>query len=98
MANTKKKKHYYVLVMTDAGPKFVTKVNNADKTAEWNYNEKPLELDKFWAEDLVLGLNLNMHLAFLVCQNWEIESQPYRYDDYKIEWVKREKETEDDGE
>lgn len=29
-----KKKHYYVLVITEAGPKFVTKVNNSDHTAE----------------------------------------------------------------
>lgn len=53
--------------------------------------EKPLELDKFWAEDLVLGLNLNMHTAFLVCQNWEITCQPYRYENWKISWNKREK-------
>lgn len=92
MAAKKTKKHYYVLVMTEAGPKFVTKVNNMDKTAEWNYKEKPLEFDKFWAEDLVLGLNLNFHTAYLICQNWEIEHQPYRYESYKIEWAEREKE------
>lgn len=96
MSTAKKKKHYYVLVMTEAGPKFVTKVNYGDKTAEWDYKEKPLELDKFWAEDLVLGLNLNFNQAYLVCQNREIETQPYRYDDYKIQWVEREKETEED--
>lgn len=95
MANTKKKKHYYVLVITESGPKFVTKVNYGDKTAEWNYDETPLELDKFWAEDLVLGLNLNMHTAFLVCQNWELDSQPYRYNEWKIKWEKREKEGEE---
>lgn len=93
---TKKKNHYYVLVMTAAGPKFVTKVNYGDKTAEWNYEEKPLELDKFWAEDLVLGLNLNWNTAYLICQKWEIEHQPYRYEDYKIQWVEREKEKEND--
>ena len=96
MATKKTKKHYYVLVMTEAGPKFVTKINYGDKTAEWDYKEKPLELDKFWAEDLVLGLNLNYNQAYLICQNWEIENQPYRYDDYKIQWVKREKEIEED--
>ena len=96
MATAKKKKHYYVLVMTEAGPKFVTKVNYGDKTAEWDYKEKPLEMEKVWAEDLVLGLNLNLNQAYLICQNWEIEHQPYRYEDYKLQWVKREKETEDE--
>lgn len=96
MATKKTKKHYYVLVMTEAGPKFVTKINYGDKTAEWDYKEKPLEMEKLQAEDLVLGLNLNWNQAYLVCQNWEIENQPYRYDDYKIQWVKREKETEED--
>lgn len=91
-----KKKHYYVLVITDAGPKFVTKVNYGDKTAEWNYNEKPLEFEKVWAEDLVLGLNLNMNQAYLICQNWEIDSQPYRYDAYKIEWKERKDEEEEE--
>lgn len=95
MANTKKKKHYYVLVITDEGPKFVTKVNYGDKTAEWNYDEKPLEFEKVWAEDLVLGLNLNMNQAYLICQNWEIESQPYRYNEWKISWQKRETEEEE---
>lgn len=92
MAAKSTKKHYYVLVMSESGPKFVTKVNYGDKTAEWNYNEKPLEFDKMWAEDLVLGLNLNFNTAYLICQNWEIEHQPYRYEDYKIKWEEREKE------
>ena len=91
MAATKKNR-YYVLVITDAGPKFVTKVNYGDKTAEWDYKEKPLEMSKSEAEDLVLGLNLNLHQAYLICQKWEIDSQPYRYNDWKIEWVKREEE------
>lgn len=96
MATTKQKNHYYVLVITEAGPKFVTKVNNVDHTAEWNYKEKPLELDKFWAEDLVLGLNLNFHQAYLICQKFEITSQPYRYDNWKIKWEKREEEKDDE--
>lgn len=96
MATTKKKNHYYVLVMTNEGPIFVTKVSYGDKTAEWDYKEKPLELDKSRAEELALGLNLNMHLAFLVCQQWEIESQPYRYTDYKITWTEREEDKEEE--
>ena len=95
MPTKRKKLHYYVLVISDEGPKFVTKVNYGDHTAEWDYTQKPLELDKLWAEDIVLGLTLNMHQAYLICQNWEIEHQPYRYEDYKIQWVEREKEEED---
>ena len=97
MATKKKKIHYYILVITDAGPKFVTKINWSDKTAEWNYKEKPLEVEKTWAEDLVLGLNLNMHVAYLVAQPWEIESQPYRYSDWEIEWKEREEENAEES-
>lgn len=92
MATKKKKIHYYVLVITDEGPKFVTKINNGDRTAEWNYSEKPLELDKDWAEQLALGLTVNGHSAYTIAQLWELESQPYRYEDWKIDWKKREKE------
>ncbi len=84
-----KKNHWYVLVMSDGGPVFVTKANYATKTAEWNKLEKPLELDKSRAEDLILGLNLNFHSAFAVVMPFEIDTQPYRYSDWKIEWVKR---------
>lgn len=94
MATTKN--HYYVLVITDAGPKFVTKVDYGDKTAEWDYKEKPLEMSKSSAEDLVLGLNLNMHQSYLVCMQFEITNQPYRYNDWKISWEKREKEENED--
>ena len=94
MANTKKKTHYYVLVITDYGPKFVTQVDFGDKTAEWNYKEKPLELSKAWAEDLVRGLTWNGNAAFVVAQPWEVDYHPYRYADYKLSWTKREKEEE----
>jgi len=87
---TTKKNHYYVLVITNDGPKFVTKVNYGDKTAEWNYKEKPLEMSKSEAEDLVLGLNLNYNMAYLVCQKWEIESHPYYYEHYELSWKKKE--------
>jgi hypothetical protein len=39
----KKQNYYYVLVMTNNGPVFVTSVNNLDKTAYWDKNEKPLD-------------------------------------------------------
>lgn len=90
---TKKKIHYYVLVMTDEGPKFVTDTERS--WAHWNYNEKPMELDKTWAEEIARGLNLNMHLAYVIAQPWEIESQPYNYNEWKISWQKRETEEEE---
>ena len=86
----KKKYHYYVLVMTEEGPKFVTKVNYGDKTAEYDKLEKPLEFSsKEWAEDVVLGLILNWNIAYLVCQKWEIEHQPYNYEKWEIEWKEK---------
>lgn len=77
----KKTNWYYVLVMSDEGPVFVTKVNYSNKTAEWNKLERPKAFDKYWAEDLALGLNCNFHTAFTVCSKFELEHQPYRYSD-----------------
>ena len=91
-----KKNWYYVLVMSDEGPVFVTKINYADKTAEWNKLEKPLEMEQSRAKDLALGLNLNFHAAFVVCQPFEIDSQPYRYSKWHIEWKENE-ESEDEA-
>ena len=92
----KKKNHYYVLVITSEGPKFVTHVNYSDKTAEWDWEKAPLEMGKQYAEDLVLGLNLNLHQAYTVSYPAKIDCQPYNYDMYRIEWKKREGEEEDD--
>ena len=86
----KKQNYYYVLVMTNNGPVFVTKVNNANKTAEWNKLEKPKEFTKFWAEDLTLGLNLNFNMAFTVCSKFEIDYQPYYYNKGQFEWKEKE--------
>lgn len=87
---TKKKIHYYVLVMTDNGPKFVTDTKGSD--AYWNIDDKPLEMDKSYAEEVARGLTLNWHLAFVVAQPWEIESHPYNYQNWKIEWKERKEE------
>lgn len=92
MAN--KKNYWYVLVITDNGPVFVTKVNYGDKTAEWNNTEAPLEMSKSSAQDLTLGLNLNMHTSFAVCQPFELTSQPYNYAMWSIDWKKKESEEE----
>lgn len=87
MANNKKY-HWYVIVMTDDGAKFVTKIDYSDKSAYWNKNEEPLEMSKDAAIDLSIGLTLNMHLAYATCTTYEIEKQPYRYNlgSFKWEW------------
>ena len=86
-----RKMHYYVLVITNDGPKFVTKVNYGDETAEWNYKEKPLEMTKSDAEDLVVGLNGNFFLAYVVSMRCEITGHPYRYDLGHLEFKRNEK-------
>lgn len=83
----KKKNHWYVLVMTDEGPKFVTKINYSNKTAEWDVNEKPLEMSDSVAKDLAFGLMCNFLTAFPVCLPIEWDSHPYNYAEYHIEWV-----------
>lgn len=93
-----KKNHYYILVASNGGPKFVTKINWSDKTAEWNYKEKPMELDKGTAESLLTGLLLNFNMAYLVVNPFEIDCHPYNYKDYKIDFKEREKEDEDEDE
>lgn len=82
----KKQNYYYVQVFTDHGPVFVTSVNNATKTAHWDKTEAPLELGKYMAEDLTLGLNLNFHFAVTVVSKIELETQPYLYSKGQFEW------------
>lgn len=89
----KEKEYWYVLVITEDGPIFVTKVNNSDRTAEWDPMKKPLKMTKAKAEDLMTGLNLNFNTSYAVCQSFEITNQPYNYDKWHIEW--RETEEED---
>jgi len=90
-----KKNYWYVLVMTNQGPRFVTKIDYSTKTAYWDELEKPIEMDKSRAQDLTIGLNLNCNYSFAVCQPFEIDSQPYRYNLGHFEWkYKEEKEDE----
>ena len=87
MATKKQKEFWYVLVLTEIGPRFITSVNFSDKTAEWKELEKPEELSVGWAKDLCLGLNWNGWLAYPICSQWEIDKQPYRYDVGHFEWI-----------
>ena len=66
---------YYVVVATEVGAKFVTKVDNATKTAYWDSNEKPMSFNKSYADDLALCLTLNFHLAFTLKSYHELQSQ-----------------------
>ena len=66
---------YYVVVATEDGAKFVTKVDNATKTAYWNSKEKPIFFNKSYADDLALCLTLNCYPAFTLKSYHELKSQ-----------------------
>ena len=66
---------YYVVVATEDGAKFVTKVDNATKMAYWDSKEKPMSFNKSYADDLALCLTLNFHLAFTLKSYHELKSQ-----------------------
>ena len=91
MANSRKQ-HYYVQVITNDGPAFVTKVEYSSKDAWWIKADKPLEFNKSMAEDLVLGLSLNGYVAYVVSVPYELTNQPYHYDLGHFEWVMNEEE------
>lgn len=95
MATKKQTEHWYVLVLTDGGPAFITSVDFSSKSAEWNKEEAPYELSEGWAKDMTLGLNWNGYLSYPVCSPWEIDKQPYRYEMGQFEW-KGKKENESD--
>lgn len=86
---TKKTNYWYVLVLTESGAKFVTKIL-PKKWCEWDELGAPLEMSQSMAKNLATGLMLNFNTAFPVCSPIELDKQPYNYKDYKIEWVKKE--------
>ena len=88
----KKKNYWYVLVLTDDGPKFVTEVEYGTKTAHWDKLAKPLEMNEVCAKDLAFGLMCNMYVAFPVCLPIEWTNQPYRYEHGHFEWVENKEE------
>ena len=91
----KKKNYWYVIVMADDGPAFVTSLGD-HHTAYWNKEEKPYEMNEVWAKDVAQGLLLNWYTAFPVCSPIELDNQPYNYKKWHIEWKENEKENEDD--
>ena len=66
---------YYVVVATEDGAKFVTKVDNATKTAYWDSNEKPMSFNKTYADDLALCLSINFYPAFTLKSYHELKGQ-----------------------
>ena len=96
MANSKKKNFYYVLVLANDGPAFVTSIRYSDKTAYWNKEEKPLLMSKSEAENLAYCLKLNFYSAFMVQNEYEMEEQPYRYNLGRFKWVNKEDQTEEE--
>lgn len=83
------KYYYYVLVITDYGPVFVTGTGE-HHTAYWDKDKEPKAFSKSRAEDITLGLGLNGHSSFTVVSPWEIDYQPYAYDRGELAWVAKE--------
>lgn len=94
MAQSKKKNYWYVIVFTSEGPKYVTSTEY--HTAKWDMLETPLELGKYWAEDITKGLLLNGYNAAAVCMPIELSHQPYMYETGKFEWSNN-KEDDENG-
>lgn len=85
-----KKYHYYVLVFTSEGPKYVTGIGE-HHTAYWNADDKPYEMSASYAEDVYTGLCLNWFNAVLIKSRFEIDHHPYNYADYEVSFEKKEK-------
>lgn len=82
MATKKTTYYYYVLVFTDAGPVYVTSVDNASHVAYWDKDKDPKALPKYYADDLAFGLGCNFIYAVVVTSKYEL-SQPYNYKDFE---------------
>ena len=92
MANKKEKKYYYVLVFTNEGPVYVTKVDNSTRMCYWDKDDKPYEFgSESYARETALGLSWNGNHSVPVVTTWEKDTQPYNYADYDIKFEKKEK-------
>ncbi len=85
-----KEEYWYVLVMSNEGPIFVTKVGEK-KTAYWNKDEKPLEMYDERAKQMALGLTVNGNTAVAVCNPYKIDYQPYNYKYYEIKFEEKQR-------
>lgn len=84
----KSKNFYYVLVFTEQGPVYVTSVDNASRLAFWEKDKPPRTFPKYYAEDLIIGLNLNYNNAVVVASKWEL-TQPYNYNHYEFSFKEK---------
>lgn len=82
-----RKKHYYVLVLTDEGPVFMTQINRDNKTVEYKQNQPPLEVTKIVAEDIAMGLRANLICAFAVTSTVSMLKQLFKYEKGHFEWI-----------
>lgn len=102
MAKKKQKFWFYVLVMTNEGPTFVTEVDTNSRTARWDKDKPPLELYDDDANYLCLGLCWHGTTAYPVRLPFELTNQPYHYDKGHFKWTwtdgdKHEDDEEDEG-
>lgn len=88
-------KWWYILVMTNEGPKFVTDIGS-DRTAKWEKDKPPYEMSEKWAMDVAAGLTWNGATAFAVCSKFAITHQPYLYKMGHFEWVREDKDGNDE--
>ena len=66
---------YYVIVLSEGQAKFVTKIDDATKTAHWEGKGQPLAFSKTYAENLATCLTLNFYPAFTLKSVHELKSQ-----------------------
>ena len=84
-----KKNYWYILVLTETGPAFVTGMEGS--MAYWEKDKVPVEYGRQIAEETAWALRLNGHVAYAVSITHELGSQPYLYDMGEFKWIWNEK-------
>ena len=93
---SKRKNFYYVLVLTNEGPTFVTGIAERNY-AKYNKLEKPMLFEtKSFADEVSIGLTCNLITAYTITTPYELTSQPYLYNEGKFEW-KRNKDNKEEN-
>lgn len=73
-----KGKHIYVVVMCEK-PRFITKIDNESRTAEWEATEIPYEFQSWDDANYVsLGLMWRGQFAFPVISSYEMKEPFYK--------------------
>lgn len=84
-----KKNHYYVLVLSDNGAVFVT-ATKPKFVAEHDMLKPPMEFaSKEIADDVSMGLTLNLRPAYTVAVPYRIEAQPFLYSRGEFVWTRK---------